>query len=211
MEVYVHDKTVKATNRRHGPQQKVLGEVQVRTAHWSDDHRYQLYAAAKRIVRQFPQYDIDIDELVDEGWLRHLRYVLKPCPSDSRALMSVMYKYVVRQYMRFADDEHPSDLPHRDEEIYVAPRENTYDSFQELYDHFFSLIPTKSHDAKPNTREHENQGLRTARRAFKEHFLQQKGRLSIAKGMNITRQAVDYALQRATKHIKSRINMELYA
>ena len=43
--------------------------IKIRSNCWSNQHRYMLYACARRVQRIFAETQLDLDELVDVGWL----------------------------------------------------------------------------------------------------------------------------------------------
>ena len=85
------------------------GELLNRSNYWSDDLRWFLYSCAGKVKARFQNKNVDVNELVNEAWLKYSRY--HPYV-QVRGVKMVMYKYLKKEYgLRLEEPLYDRDFP----------------------------------------------------------------------------------------------------
>lgn len=145
------------------------GETVCKSNFCSDKVRWHLYKCAADVLVNFDNPNIDIDELVNETWLKHSRYFNRIQHQGTR---QTMYQYLAKENRtdcEFIESDHPCHC-------------EIHDNFEELFAKVLSQV-----------------GDTETRFMLELHFRHGMSYRQIGNYFGITRQGVDARIKKAVR------------
>lgn len=162
--------------------------------HWSNEHRWLLVYAAKRVRAQY-KIDVPIDELVAEGWLGNGRFNPQ-CHGTFVGLWNSMHRFMRVFYMRYYTTHTKAKATAIESKV-VYEHDYGQLEFDELVEKLLASVPASPYQVK-------------LRRWLYLYFGAGKRYCEIAKEFGCTDEAVRIAIKKAVEQFKENYTGDLY-